>query len=218
MTALSRHIIVFVLLATMSACQRNASPPTPLHELPITMTVPQRSTTAVPGSAGLLFIRTGDVTMGQVTVTLSDGQSATLLPTQSMYSGDERMFGYAGTSLQLRLDTLSNALIGQDYATFTISPQRTEADGDQARTKIESLLDAIASLRDATFLRNGQAYTPTEAVAHLRGKWEAAGMTLSAREFVEQIASRSSTTGEPYLIRYADGRTEALRDFLLARL
>ena len=91
-----------LMLPLLATCQRSTEPPTPtpLRELPVTLTVPQRSTTAVPGSAGLLFIRTGDVTLGQVNVTLSDGQGATVMPTQSMYSGAQRTFGYAGAAVR----------------------------------------------------------------------------------------------------------------------
>jgi hypothetical protein len=36
----------------------------------------------------------------------------------------------------------------------------------------------------------------------------------TAAQFIEQIASRSSTSGEPYLIRFTDGRTVAAARFL----
>jgi Family of unknown function (DUF5329) len=36
----------------------------------------------------------------------------------------------------------------------------------------------------------------------------------TAQQFIDQIASKSSTTGQPYLIRYADGKTVPAALFL----
>lgn len=220
MTRITVRTLLLACMVFLAACKpaNTTPPPEPVQELPVTMTVPQRSTTAVPGSSGTLFLRTGDVTMGQVTVAMVDARDAILMPMHSLYVGDTHDFGHAGVPLRLRLDHLANALIGQDYATFTVTRQTAETGDRNEAAQIEALLNAIAALHHAEFLRNGQTHTPKEAVAHLRGKWESAGTDLSAREFIERIASRSSTTGEPYLIRYADGRTEPLRNFLLARL
>ena len=93
------------------------------------------------------------------------------------------------------------------------APPLSEAD------KIERLLECVASLRDAVFVRNGSDHTPEEAVAHLRRKLasdeESRG---SVAAFIERLASKSSLSGETYLIRYADGTSIKSADFLHQRL
>ncbi|HMN40716.1 MAG TPA: DUF5329 family protein [Phycisphaerales bacterium] len=72
--------------------------------------------------------------------------------------------------------------------------------------RIETLLDALAN-SEAMFIRNGVEYSGRDAASHLRRKWRAAGdqiATLNA--FIDHLASRSSETGRPYLVRTPDGR------------
>ena len=78
-----------------------------------------------------------------------------------------------------------------------------------AETEINALLAYVASLQTATFIRNGTAHTSAEAVQHLRAKWQTAGTRVdSAESFIDHCASGSWLTGQPYLIRFADGHTE----------
>jgi hypothetical protein len=88
--------------------------------------------------------------------------------------------------------------------------------------RVERLLTMIATLSDMRFIRNGREYDCDTAVTFLRGKLNAYGDTLStAEEFIDRLATRSSTTGEPYRIRRADGREVGAGEFLrteLARL
>lgn len=87
------------------------------------------------------------------------------------------------------------------------------------RERIEALIAAVGSLRDARFVRNGKAYSASDAARFLRKKWESReGDVHSARDFIEKVATLSSTTGQPYRIRYADGREEPSAEFLRARL
>ncbi|HJW72171.1 MAG TPA: DUF5329 family protein, partial [Geothrix sp.] len=41
--------------------------------------------------------------------------------------------------------------------------------------KIEALIQGVASLQGAAFIRNGSEHTPREAADHLRLKWKNAG-------------------------------------------
>jgi hypothetical protein len=87
------------------------------------------------------------------------------------------------------------------------------------KQKIEALIKQVNDLKDANFVRNGSSYEPTTAVRFLRGKWEANdAQVTTAREFIDKVASVSSTSGKPYLIRFKDGRELKSRDFLLAEL
>jgi hypothetical protein len=83
------------------------------------------------------------------------------------------------------------------------------------KARIDSLIDYVASRKDVTFVRNGKAYSNTDAAKFLRGKMEKMGEHVNnAQQFIDEIASKSSTTGQPYLIRFADGRTEPSAKFL----
>jgi len=77
----------------------------------------------------------------------------------------------------------------------------------------ESLEQTIAFLfhrietTDATFIRNGQAHTPQEAVRHVRDKYEHfKGQTKTPEDFIRLAATKSLLTGQPYLVRTRDGK------------
>lgn len=85
--------------------------------------------------------------------------------------------------------------------------------------KIESLISTVENLKDATFIRNGTEYDCKAAAKHMRTKWEFAGDRVkTARQFIRDLASSSSETGQPYLIRFKDGREIKSGDFLSAEL
>lgn len=76
-------------------------------------------------------------------------------------------------------------------------------------TEIEGLLSYVGSLQGAKFIRNGSEHTPDEAVAHLRLKWKnQAGAIATAEDFIRLCGTKSSLSGQPYVIRFADGRAE----------
>jgi translation initiation factor 2B subunit (eIF-2B alpha/beta/delta family) len=84
---------------------------------------------------------------------------------------------------------------------------------EQAR--IDRLIDYIESRKDLTFIRNGSEYSCEDAARFMRRKLRSMGENVTtAQQFIEQIASKSSTTGKPYLIRYADGKTVTAAVFL----
>jgi len=99
------------------------------------------------------------------------------------------------------------------------------ADWPQEGKKINFLLSEISRL-DAVFVRNDSDHTPEEAVSHLRMKLERARKSwfAPAREkwtvemFIDRIASKSSLSGKPYLIRFKDGKTVLAREWLVERL
>ena len=72
--------------------------------------------------------------------------------------------------------------------------------------KIEALIQHVATLTEAVFMRNNQAYPAKTAAQFLRGKWRATLDDITtAQEFIAKVASVSSTTGQPYRIRFPDG-------------
>ena len=85
--------------------------------------------------------------------------------------------------------------------------------------KIEALIEAVANLEDAVFIRNGAEHTPKEAADHLRLKWKnAGGRVKKAPDFIRYCASESSLSGKPYTIQFKDGRTVLSRDWLWTEL
>ena len=85
----------------------------------------------------------------------------------------------------------------------------------------ESLEQTIAFLlhrietADATFIRNGQAYTPQEAVAHVRAKYEHFKEQIKTPEdFIRLSATKSLLTGQAYLVRTRDGKEMPLNAWL----
>jgi len=194
-----------------------AAPAFKLTTVPAEVTVKQRSTTSVPGSNGELLLTLDDITRGQVMASLATASGEFLLPPRSMSSDDTASFRIGKSSYTLKLNQLNNALVGEDFATFNIS----ESSGTRLteNDKIEQLISAVAELQDSKFIRNGAEYGAAEAADHLRTKWRAAGGEIkTAEEFVETIASNSSTTGEPYRIRMPDGHIIEAEAYLRKRL
>ncbi|MSQ21391.1 MAG: hypothetical protein EXR39_18075 [Betaproteobacteria bacterium] len=70
----------------------------------------------------------------------------------------------------------------------------------QAARDIDYLLTRIEQ-SSCQFVRNSKVHPPSEAALHLRNKRAAASRELTPEQFIETIASKSSMSGEPYLIR-----------------
>jgi hypothetical protein len=75
------------------------------------------------------------------------------------------------------------------------------------KEKIELLIKSIEDLKGAFFWRNSNYYDAKAAADHLRMKWGKAGNSIkTARDFIDKIASKSSMSGIPYRIKFADGK------------
>lgn len=87
------------------------------------------------------------------------------------------------------------------------------------KQKIESLIKHVETMKDAKFVRNDSEYSAKSAAKFLRGKWEANEAEIkTAKQFIEKAASKSSTTGKPYLIRFKDGKEMKSGEYLQAEL
>jgi hypothetical protein len=65
------------------------------------------------------------------------------------------------------------------------------------------------------FIRNGVSYNSADAAEHLSLKYGQAKDRLStADEFIDNVASKSSLSGKPYLIVFADGTQASAGDWL----
>src|SRR5688500_5281627 len=87
------------------------------------------------------------------------------------------------------------------------------------REKIEGLVAAVEKLEGAKFVRNGADYDAPAAAEHMRRKWKSAEKEIkTARDFIRVAATKSSTSGKPYLIRFKDGKEVESAAFLTEKL
>jgi hypothetical protein len=207
---------------TPAPLQQPAPPGPVLTDLPIEVTVKQRTTMAVPGSDEALSVTIDDITRGQVIVSLAEKDGNVVLAPKSLAEGASATFKLGGKAYSMTLSELDNEVVGEDSARLVFSdtlPADGSSTSDSAgraanaaseRDKIERLIDQVGTLQNATFIRNGEEHTPAEAAEHLRRKWEAAGNEITTVEdFIDKIASKSSISGEAYRIRFDRGEVDA---------
>ena len=85
--------------------------------------------------------------------------------------------------------------------------------------KIEALIHHIESLSDAVFVRNNAEHDCAGAAKHMRDKWNWKKKEIhTAGDFIRVAATKSSTSGEVYRIRFKDGRDVACGEYLEAQL
>ena len=85
---------------------------------------------------------------------------------------------------------------------------RVYAQDTSETAKIQFLITSVETLEGAKFIRNGSEYDARAASSHLRLKLRAAGKKVkTAEDFIKYCASKSSITGKPYWMRFADGTT-----------
>jgi hypothetical protein len=87
------------------------------------------------------------------------------------------------------------------------------------KEKIEGLIKHVEGLKDAKFVRNDREYDAKTAAEFLRRKWRAeAARVKTAEDFIEKVASVSSTSGKPYMIRLKGGKEMKSGDYLRGQL
>ncbi len=88
---------------------------------------------------------------------------------------------------------------------------------EQAR--IDRLIEAVSQNKHARFIRNGSEYSAADAADFLRRKLEAYGDRVkTVNDFIDQIGTKSSTSGQLYKVRLGDGREVPSADFLRGEL
>jgi hypothetical protein len=158
-----------------------------------------------------LSLELGDVTHGQVHVTLRNAERQTLIDTTAVRRGDSLTFQHGGEEYVLYVRELVNVLIGEDWAELDISRMAPAELGG-----LERLLARIEAA-DVRFIREGREYSGREAAQHLRQKLAEAGPRIATVDaFIDQIASRSALTGKPYQVKRPDGTTMPAKDWLRA--
>ena len=87
------------------------------------------------------------------------------------------------------------------------------------KEKIQVLIKALESLKEATFIRNDSDYDAKAAARFLRGKWQAQEKQIkTAMDFIDKVASVSSTSGKTYVIRFKGAREVTCGEYLKEEL
>ncbi len=84
--------------------------------------------------------------------------------------------------------------------------------------QIEFLLTEVGA-SECVFIRNGSEHAAEDAEEHLRMKYRRAkNRVKSVENFISRIATKSSLSGKPYLIRCGKSEAQAAADWLAGRL
>ncbi len=84
----------------------------------------------------------------------------------------------------------------------------------QSKSEVEELISFVQT-SGVRFIRNGTVYSGAEGADHLRDKLARAGDRVKTTDdFITGIASKSSLSGKPYVVKFADGRTQPTGDWL----
>jgi hypothetical protein len=111
---------------------------------------------------------------------------------------------------------LASFLFGLLLAGLVLAPPgKALAVSPEEQARIDILLQALKLETDLVFIRNGSEHTAGEAVSHLELKLRRAGRRVStAEEFIDHLASASSLSKRPYLIRRPGREAEPAGPFL----
>ena len=110
--------------------------------------------------------------------------------------------------------------------TFALQPACAGALSAHEQARIDYLLTAVRSLEGAQFVRNNSSYSGSDAADHLAMKLRRASSSLfapdvdqwTAEMFIDRLASESSVSGKPYLIRFSSGRERPSGEWLYEQL
>jgi len=85
--------------------------------------------------------------------------------------------------------------------------------------KIDALIKHVENLKDAKFVRNGTEHDPSEAAQLMKFKWDNNKDDIkTAKDFIRICATKSTTSGEAYLVRFKNGKELKSADYLTAEL
>jgi hypothetical protein len=97
-------------------------------------------------------------------------------------------------------------------------PLLANGEEGQMHSEIDHLISYIGE-SSCTFIRNGQEYSPEEAVEHILNKYRYFGDGIkTTEEFISSCATRSSLTKQPYKISCSGQETVESRNWLILEL
>jgi hypothetical protein len=121
-----------------------------------------------------------------------------------------------------RSELTSPALVLSAGIPITTSPATAPTPATQTHQQsalsdseiIERLIDGLKSPAGLKFVRNEATHSPSDAQAFLRHKLRRAQPAIgSVMQFIDQNASKSSTTGQEYMVLFPDGRRIPAREY-----
>ena len=176
------------------------------------VTVKQRQSQKIPGSRDFLYVSLDDITGGQVLTRVWAASGEEVVTATSLRQGESLVFTLGSRSYTLRLTQLVNQLFGTDWAVVDVTDIPPKA-----LTSIDALLTRVETA-EITFWRGDQSYTGKQAAEHLRTKMRLSPKPIgTVKEFIEKIASHSSTTGKDYEVELPDGLRVTARKWLEAQ-
>jgi hypothetical protein len=162
----------------------------------------QRDKIEIPSTVGSVICQIDDITMGQTLLTISCGDM--ILLDKSIHANETLFFKFGPNQYQVNCEHIENLLIGNDYGYFKIQSLSNTLESASEIEKIEALLSRIEKA-ELVFIRNGEEYSSRDAAEHLRSKWKRAPEIVTLHEFIEKIASRSTSTGKSYEVKLKNG-------------
>ena len=206
------HLLLAIVLVFAASCSSNKSVGKPkTNELNIPskgmeFKLFQRGEIEIPSDSNNVFCAIDDITKGQCILTVRAKNK--ILLEQSIHEEQIIDFQYGSASYRIECTTLFNRLIGQDYAYFLLKRNSTDkkvASSTIESKKIEQFITKIEQ-SGIVFIRNETTYTSKEAADHLRSKWERSnGEIMTLNDFITQLATKSSVSGNPYQVKLPDG-------------
>lgn len=81
--------------------------------------------------------------------------------------------------------------------------------------RINAMLEALSQQKELVFVRNGDEHTCDEAVSHLKLKLGNTRNRIdTAEQFIDKVASSSSITGKPYIVKIPGKSDENAQPYL----
>ncbi len=166
----------------------------------------QRENIEIPSAQGNIICHIDDITRGQVYLIIKENEK--IVFQHSIHEKELLSFKFEDYSYSIECIELNNKLIGDDYAYFKISERRKKYIENSVMNESEKITKLIKKVRESgiIFIRNGSEWTSFEAADHLLMKWENAKNEIkTVDQFIQNIASKSSSTGKEYYIKLKDG-------------
>ena len=122
----TRTVLVLssVTLLYLTGCATMRRPKLELPEDPASLTIIQREAKEIPGSRGTLLVSIGDITGGQVILSIYGPGLKPIVDYTSVSPGDIVPFTVHDQQYYLLVKELRNFIIGDDIAVFEISTIR----------------------------------------------------------------------------------------------
>ena len=113
-----RHLILVALSVVAYGC---ISQRPQLVQDPVRIAVHQHNAAPVPGAKGDILVRLGDITGGQVMLSVERASGDILVEPRSVRDGDVIPFPMGGRTHYVTVIRLANYLVGDDFGEFELS-------------------------------------------------------------------------------------------------